>query len=116
MMLLTLLISRKMIFRRNLSIAQVAGGGNEGCVVGTRVGRCAWEAVYSADSPSSKPSFAASTSWSLTLVPNDDWEAASTAETNGSLKASRKTNRSFELLYNFPFLSDPICKQSGVMR
>jgi hypothetical protein len=38
MMLLTLLISRKMIFGRNLSIAQVAGGGNEGCVVGTRVG------------------------------------------------------------------------------
>jgi hypothetical protein len=37
------------------------------------------------------------------LVPSDDWEAASTAETNGSLKASRKTNRSFELLYNFPF-------------
>jgi hypothetical protein len=38
MMLLTLLISRKMIFGRNLSIAQVVGGGNEGCVVGTRVG------------------------------------------------------------------------------
>jgi hypothetical protein len=38
MMLLTLLISRKMIFGRNLSIARVAGGGNEGCVVGNRVG------------------------------------------------------------------------------
>jgi hypothetical protein len=34
-MLLTLLISRKMIFGRNLSITRVAGGGNEGCVVGT---------------------------------------------------------------------------------
>jgi hypothetical protein len=33
MMLLTVLISRKMIFGRNLSIARVAGGGNEGCVV-----------------------------------------------------------------------------------
>jgi hypothetical protein len=50
------------------------------------------------------------------LVPSDDWEATSTAETNGSLNASRKTNRSFELLYNFPFLSDPVCKQTGVMR
>jgi hypothetical protein len=115
MMLLTLLISRKMIFGRNLSIARVAGGGNEGCVVGTRVGRCAWEAVYSA-SPSSKPSSAASTLWSLTLVPSDDWEAASTAGTNGSLKASKKMNRSFKLLCNFSFLSDPVYKQTGVMR
>jgi hypothetical protein len=41
MMLLTLLISRKMIFGGNLSIAWVAGDGNEGCVVGTGVGRCA---------------------------------------------------------------------------
>jgi hypothetical protein len=38
MMLLTLLISKKMIFGRNLSIPRVAGGGNEGCVVGTGVG------------------------------------------------------------------------------
>jgi hypothetical protein len=74
------------------------------------------EAVYSADSHSSKPSSAASTLWSLTLVPSDDWEAASTTGTNGSLKASRKMNRSFELLCNFPFLSDPVCKQTGVMR
>jgi hypothetical protein len=37
MMLLTLLISRKMIFEGNLSIARVAGGGIEGCVVGTGV-------------------------------------------------------------------------------
>jgi hypothetical protein len=103
MMLLTLLISGKVIFGRNLSIAQVAGAGNEGCVVGTRVGRCAWEAVYSVDSPSSKPSSAVSTLRSLTLVPSDDWEAASTAGTNGSLKASKKMNMSFELLCNFPF-------------
>jgi hypothetical protein len=61
MMLLTLLISRKMIYGRNLSIALVARGGNEGCVVGTEVGRCAWEAAYSADLPTSKPSSAAST-------------------------------------------------------
>jgi hypothetical protein len=116
MMLLTLLISRKMIFGGNLSIARVADDGNECCVVGTGVGRCAWEAAYSADSPSSKPSSAASTLWSLALVPGDDWEAVSTAVTNGSLKASRKMNRSFELLCNFRFLSDPVCKRTGVMR
>jgi len=45
MMLLTLLISRKMIFGENLSFARVAGGGIEGCIMGTGVGRCAWEAV-----------------------------------------------------------------------
>jgi hypothetical protein len=50
------------------------------------------------------------------LVPSDDWEAASTAGTNGSLKASRKMNGSFELFCNFPFLSGPVCKQTGVMR
>jgi hypothetical protein len=38
MMLLTLLISRKMIFRGNLRIARVAGGEMEGCIVGTGVG------------------------------------------------------------------------------
>jgi hypothetical protein len=116
MMLLTLLISRKMIFGRNLSIARVAGGGNEGCVVGTGVSRCTWEAVYSAGSSSSKPSSAASTLWSLTLVLGDDWEAASIAAMNGSLKASRKINRSFEILCNFPFLSGPVCKRNDVMR
>jgi hypothetical protein len=103
MMLLTLLISRKMIFEANLSISWVAYDGNKGCIMDTRVGRCTWEATYSADSPSSKPSSAASTLWSLTLVPDDDWEAASTAATNESLKASRKMNRSFELLFNFLF-------------
>jgi hypothetical protein len=51
----------------------------------------------------------------LTLVPSDDWEAASTAGTYGSLKASTKMNKSFELLCNFPFLSGPVCKQTGVM-
>jgi hypothetical protein len=50
-----------MIFGGNLSIARVASGGIEGCVVGTGVSRCAWEAVHSADLPSSKPSSAAST-------------------------------------------------------
>jgi hypothetical protein len=78
MMLLTLLISRNMIFGRNLSIARVVGGGNEGCVMGNGVGRCAWEATYSADSCSSKPSSAVSTLWSLALVLGDDWEAVST--------------------------------------
>jgi hypothetical protein len=68
-MLLTLLILRKIILGGNLSFARVAGGGYEGCVVGTGVGRCAWEAVYPAYSPSSKPSSAASTSWRLTVVP-----------------------------------------------
>ena len=103
MILLTLLISRKMIFSENLSFARVAGGGIEGCVVDTRVGRCVWEAVYSADSPRSKPSSAASTLWRLALVPYDDWEAASATVTNGSLKASRKMNMSFRLLCNFTF-------------
>jgi hypothetical protein len=59
-------------FCENLSFARVAGGGIEGCVVGTGVGRCAWEAVYSADSPRSKPSYAASTLWRSALVPDDD--------------------------------------------
>jgi hypothetical protein len=104
MMLLILLISRKVIFGKNLSIAWVAGGGKEGCVVGTGVGRCTWEATYSVDSLNNKPTSAASTLCSLALVPGDDWEAASTATTNGPLKASRKMNRSFELHCNFPFL------------
>jgi len=116
MMLLTLLISRKMIFGENLSFAWVAGGGIEGCVVGTRVGRCVWEAVYSADSPRSKPSSAGSTLWSLALVSDDDWEAASAAVTNGSLKASRKMNRSFGLLCNFPFLWGFVCERTDVIR
>ena len=101
MMLLTLLISRKMIFGENLSFARVAGGGIEGCVVDTRVGRCVWEAVYLADSPKSKSSSAASILWRLVLVPDNDWEAASTAVTNGSLKASRKMKKGFGLLCNF---------------
>ena len=112
MMLLTLLISRNM-FGENLSTARVAGDGIEGCVVGTRVGRCAWEAT-SADSPRSKSSSAASTLWSLALVPDDDWYAASMAVTDGSLKASRKMNRSCKLLCNFPFLWSPVCKRAGV--
>jgi hypothetical protein len=115
MMLLILLISRKMIFGRNLSITRVVGDGNEGCIMGTGVDRCAWEAAYSADSPSSKPSSAAYTLWSLGLVSGDDWEATLTAAANGSLKALRKMNTSFELLCNFRFLSDRVCKRTGVM-
>jgi hypothetical protein len=111
---LILLISRKMIFGENLSFARVAGGGIEGCVVGTGVSRCAWEAVYSADSPRSKPSSAASTLWTLALVSSDDWEADSAAVTNESLNASRRMNRSFILLCNFPFLWGPVCKRTGV--
>ncbi|KAG2594380.1 hypothetical protein PVAP13_5NG628100 [Panicum virgatum] len=116
MMLLTLLISRKMVFGENLSFARVAGSGIEGCVVGTRVGRCVWEAVYLADSPKSKSSSAASTLWRLVLVPDNVWEAVSTAVTNGSLKVSRKMNRSFELLCNFPFLWGLVCERVGIMR
>jgi hypothetical protein len=100
----TLLISRKVFFGKNLSFARVAGGGIEGCVVDIGVGRCTWEAVYLADSPRSKPSSAASTLWRLGPVPDDDREAGSAAVTNGSLKTSRKMNKSFELLCNFPFL------------
>jgi hypothetical protein len=39
----------------------------------------------------------------LALVPDDDRAAASTAVTNGSLKSSRKMNKSFKLLCNFRF-------------
>ena len=105
-----------MIFGENLSFARVAGGGIDGCVVGTGVGLCAWEAVYSADSPRSKPSSAASTLWRLALMLDDDWEAASAAVTNGSLKTSRKMNMSFEFLCNFSFLWDPVCERAGIMR
>jgi hypothetical protein len=58
---MTLLISRKMIFGGNLSFARVAGVGKKCCVVGAGFDRCNWEAVYLADSPSSKPSSATST-------------------------------------------------------
>jgi hypothetical protein len=51
----------------------------------------------------------------LDLVPSDDCEAASAAVMNGSLKASRKMNKSFELLCNFPFLLSHVCKRAGVM-
>jgi hypothetical protein len=84
--------------------------------VGTGVGRCAREAVYSADSPRSKPSSVASTLWRLALVPDDDWEADSAAVTNGSLKALRKVNRSFILLCNFPFLGVLFVKRTGIIR
>jgi hypothetical protein len=104
MMLLILLISTKMIFGENLNLARVADGGIEGCVVGIGVGRCAWETAYSANSPSFKPSSAASTLWRLTLVPGDNWEVDSATVTNGSQKASRKMNRSFRLFCNFTFL------------
>jgi hypothetical protein len=59
MMLLTLLISKKMIFGRNLSIARVAGGGNEGCVVGTELadvpGRQCTRLIRLAVSPPLRP-------------------------------------------------------------
>ena len=105
-----------MIFGENLGFARVAGGGIEGCVVGMGVGQCAWEAVYSTDSFRSKPSSATSTLWRLALMLDDDWEAASAAVTNGSLKTSRKMNTSFEFLCNFSFLWDPVCEIAGVMR
>jgi hypothetical protein len=111
MMLLTLLISRKMIFGENLSFAQVAGSGIEGCVVDIGVGRCAWEAVYLANSLRNKSSSAPSTLWRLALVPDDDWEAALAAVT----KASRKMNKSFEVFCNCLFLWSLVCKRTGVM-
>jgi hypothetical protein len=52
----------------------------------------------------------------LALVSGNDWEATLTAAMNRSLKVSRKMNRSFELLCNFLFLSDRVCKRTGVMR
>jgi hypothetical protein len=57
-----------MISGGNLSFARVANVRFEGCVVGARVGRCAWEAVYSASAPSSKPSPVTSTLWRLALA------------------------------------------------
>ncbi|KAF8748978.1 hypothetical protein HU200_012757 [Digitaria exilis] len=72
MMLLTCLITGDMIYGGNPSFARVAGVGFEGCVMGGGVGRCAWEAVYSAYAPSSKPSSAASTLWRLTLASSDN--------------------------------------------
>jgi hypothetical protein len=51
----------------------------------------------------------------LTLVSSDDWEADSATVTNECLKASRRMNKSFILLYNFPFCWSPICKRTGVM-
>ncbi|KAF8714182.1 hypothetical protein HU200_028195 [Digitaria exilis] len=105
MMLLTCLITRNMIYGGNPSFARVAGVGFEGCVVGARVGRCAWEVVYSASAPSSKPSSAASTLWRLALASSDNWEAVWMAVTNGSVKSLRKMIRSFKLLCNFPFFS-----------
>jgi hypothetical protein len=86
-LLLALLISRKMVSRGNLSCVQVASSGIEGCVMVAGVSRCAWEAVYSADFPSSKPSSATSILWCLDLASIDDWEVASATVTNESLKA-----------------------------
>ncbi|KAF8697328.1 hypothetical protein HU200_035921 [Digitaria exilis] len=115
MMLLTCLIMRNMIYGGNPSFARVAGVGFEGCVVGAGVGRCAWEAVYSASAPSSKPSSAASTLWRSALASSDSWEAVWMAVTNGSVKSSRKMIRSFKLLCNIPFFSVFVCKRVGVI-
>ncbi|KAF8692464.1 hypothetical protein HU200_039560 [Digitaria exilis] len=104
MMLLTCLIPRNMISDGNPSFARVAGVGFESCAVGVGVGRCAWEAVYSASAPSSKPSSAASTLWRLALASSDNWKAVWMAVTNGSMKSLRKMIRSSKLLCNFPFL------------
>ncbi|KAF8659024.1 hypothetical protein HU200_058868 [Digitaria exilis] len=103
MMLLTCLIPWHMISGENPSFVRVAGVGFEGCVVGAGVGRCAWEAVYSASAPSSKPSSATSTLWRLALASSDNWEAVLMAVTNRSMKSSRKMIKSFKLLCNFSF-------------
>ncbi|KAF8670607.1 hypothetical protein HU200_050635 [Digitaria exilis] len=115
MMLLTCLIPRNMISGGNPSFARVAGVGFEGCVVGAGVGRCTWEAVYSASAPNSKPSSTASTLWRLALVSSDNWEAVWMAVTNGSVKLSRKMIKSLKLLCNFSFFSVFVCKRAGVM-
>ncbi|KAF8737787.1 hypothetical protein HU200_014017 [Digitaria exilis] len=113
MMLLTCLIPRNMISDENPSFSRVANVGFEGCVVGARVGRCAWKAVYSASAPSSKPS-SATISWRLALASGDDWEAVWTAVTNIFLKSSRKMIGSSKLFYNFPFFV-VVCKRAGVL-
>ncbi|KAF8661678.1 hypothetical protein HU200_056625 [Digitaria exilis] len=114
MMLLTCLFSRNMISGGNPSFARVAGVASEGGVMGAEVGRCAWEAMYSASAPSSKRSFVASRLWSLVLASGDDWEAIWTVVTNGSLKSSRKMIMSFKFLCNFSFFWILICKRAGV--
>ncbi|KAF8652486.1 hypothetical protein HU200_062819 [Digitaria exilis] len=103
MMLLTCLIPRNMIYGENLRFARVAGIRFEGCIVGPGVGRCTWEAVYSASAPSSKPSSATSTLWRLALAFSDNWEAVWMAVTSESLKSSRKIIKSSKLLCNFSF-------------
>ncbi|KAF8775516.1 hypothetical protein HU200_004526 [Digitaria exilis] len=111
MMLLTCLIPRNMISGGNPSFARVAGVGFEGCVMGAGVGRCAWEAVYSASALSSKPSSTASTVWRLALTSSDNWEAVWMAVTNGSVKSSRKMIRSFKLQFSFSqflFVKEPV--------
>jgi hypothetical protein len=65
--------------------------------VGVVVGRCAWEAVYSTNSPSNKLSFAASTLRSLALASCVDWGAA-----------SRRWRTD-------PSGVCPVCKRTGVM-
>jgi hypothetical protein len=49
------------------------------------------------------------------VASDDDWQAALAAVTNGTLRASRKMNRSFRLLCNFLFLSDSFCNRINVM-
>jgi hypothetical protein len=105
----------EMFFGENLSFARVAGDGFDGCIVGTRVGRCAWEAVYSANSPRSKPSSTASTLWRLALVPGNDQKAASAAAAHRSPKASRKMIRSLDNSFVIFFIWGPVCKRASVI-
>jgi hypothetical protein len=50
----------------------------------------------------------------LALASGDDWEVASMAVTNRSLKVSRKMIKSFNF-FIFPFLRGPICKMVDVI-
>lgn len=53
------------------------------------------------DLPTSKPSFTAFILWRLFVMSGDDCEAAWAAVTNGSLKASRRMDKSFRLFVHF---------------
>jgi hypothetical protein len=77
--------------------------------------RCAREAVYSADSPRSKPSSTASTLWKLALVTDDNWEADFGGGDEWISDVFEEDEREvWTSLYFFLFLS-PVCKRNVVI-
>jgi hypothetical protein len=64
------------------------------------------------DLPTSKPSFTAFILWRLFVMSGDDCEAASAAVTNGSLRASRRMDKSFRLFVIFLFFAIPFVNET----